>query len=82
MDDDQDLDHESIIVQKEFPDALARDESFMDKAVAEMCYYAGAQLMERLVDEGRAAVISARVQIKHKAGVARIRLKAELNWVE
>lgn len=82
MDDDQDLDHESIIVQKEFPDALARDESFIDKSAAEMCYFAGAQLMERLVDEKRAAVVIAKVQIKYKAGVAKMRLKAELNWVE
>lgn len=82
MDDDQDLDHESIIVQREFADTLSRDEAFMDKAAAEMCYYAGAQLMERLINEGRSAVLSAKISVKYRAGVAKMRLKAELSWVE
>lgn len=54
----------------------------MDKAAAEMCYYAGAQLMERLINEGRSAVLSAKISVKYRAGVAKMRLKAELSWVE
>lgn len=82
MDDEPNPDHETVIVQKTFPEGLASDDDFIESCEEEMCYYAGQQLMDRLVDEERSAVVSAKITLKFRGGVAKMRLKAELNWVE